>query len=134
MKKNRKLKGCNDLRQEYDLAKPPGDIRGKYYDRVMAGTNLVLIEPDLASVFPDAKAVNRTLRVLVDVAQNSQNSEAPAFPFQPRVLISTRRYPNQPPCPLLSPSEALLHFIDCRIPRLREAQPQAHILIGRLDL
>jgi len=35
----------------------------------MAGTNLMLIEPELAEVFPDAESVNRTLRFLVDTAE-----------------------------------------------------------------
>jgi hypothetical protein len=44
-------------------------VRGKYYKRVTRGTNLVLIEPDLAAMFPDSEAVNRALRVLADAAQ-----------------------------------------------------------------
>ena len=38
----------SDLRAEYDLSKLKGGVRGKYYRRASAGTNLVLIEPDLA--------------------------------------------------------------------------------------
>jgi hypothetical protein len=37
--------------------------------RAIAGTNLVLIDPELAGVFPDAESVNRALRLLVDAAQ-----------------------------------------------------------------
>ena len=69
MKKVSELKDSDDLRQEYDLSQLKGGVRGKYYRRATAGTNLVLIEPDLASVFPDADAVNRALRVLADAAQ-----------------------------------------------------------------
>lgn len=43
-------------------------MRGKYYRRYTEGTNLVLLEPDVAEAFPDAKAVNEALRVLVKVA------------------------------------------------------------------
>lgn len=39
-----------------------GGVRGKYYRRAAAGTNLVLIELDLAILFPNAEAVNRALR------------------------------------------------------------------------
>lgn len=46
-------KVCDELRPEYDLSQLKGGIRGKYYKRAMAGTNLVLIEPDLAKAFPD---------------------------------------------------------------------------------
>jgi hypothetical protein len=59
----------NELRPEYDLSKLKGGVRGKYYARARAGTNLVLIEPDLASVFPDTGSVNRALRLLADTAE-----------------------------------------------------------------
>lgn len=39
----------------------PG-VRGKYYQRYRAGTNVVLIDPDLSEHFPDSGAVNRALR------------------------------------------------------------------------
>lgn len=58
----------DELRAEYDLTKLKGGVRGKYYQRAMAGTNLVLVDPDLAKVFPDAASVNRALRVLRDAA------------------------------------------------------------------
>ena len=71
MKKELAAKRTDDLRREYDLSQLPGGVRGKYYRRATAGTNLVLIEPDLAAVFPDAEAVNRALRVLVDAAHSA---------------------------------------------------------------
>jgi len=43
-----------------------GGLRRKYYRRATAGTNLVLIEPDRAKVFPDGDAANCALRVLGD--------------------------------------------------------------------
>jgi hypothetical protein len=58
----------DDLRAEYDLTKLKGGVRGKYYQRVRGGSNLVLVEPELAKVFPDAASVNRALRVLRDAA------------------------------------------------------------------
>jgi hypothetical protein len=57
-----------ELRREYDLSKLKGRVRGKYYKRVQAGTNLVLLEPDVAEAFPDSAAVNEALRMLADVA------------------------------------------------------------------
>jgi len=71
MKKESAVKRGNDMRKEYDLSKLPGGVRGKYYRRATAGTNLVLIEPDLATMFPDSEAVNRALRVLVEAAQTA---------------------------------------------------------------
>ena len=58
----------DDLRPEYDLTKLKGGVRGKYYQRARAGTNLVLVEPELAKVFPDAASVKRALRALRDAA------------------------------------------------------------------
>jgi hypothetical protein len=53
------------------MAQLKGGVRGKYYKRAMAGTNLVLIEPDLARAFPDTDSVNRALRLLVDAATSA---------------------------------------------------------------
>jgi len=69
MKKAPTNKPADELRPEYDLSKLKGGVRGKYYERARAGTNLVLIEPDLGSVFPDADSVNRALRLLADTAE-----------------------------------------------------------------
>lgn len=69
MKKVSANRGNNGLRREYDLGKLKGGVRGKYYRRAVAGTNLMLIEPELAEVFGDAESVNRALRLLVDTAE-----------------------------------------------------------------
>ena len=69
MKKELVTEVDDDLRPEYDLSKLKGGVRGKYYRQAIAGTNLVLIEPDLAKLFPDSAAVNRALRVVADAAQ-----------------------------------------------------------------
>ena len=68
MKKASAKKNNNGLRPEYDLSKLKGGVRGKYYRQATAGTNLVLIEPELTEVFPDTKSVNRALRLLVNTA------------------------------------------------------------------
>ena len=57
------------LRAEYDLSQLKGGVRGKYYKQAVAGTNLVLVEPELADVFPDTQSVNRALRLLADTAE-----------------------------------------------------------------
>ena len=69
MKKAAKNKKTDDLRPEYDLSKLKGGVRGKYYEQARVGTNLVLIEPDLADVFPDTGSVNRALRLLTETAE-----------------------------------------------------------------
>jgi hypothetical protein len=61
----------DDLRPEYDLSSLKRVERGKYYRRVAAGTNLILLEPDVARAFPDSASVNRALRLLRDVAKRS---------------------------------------------------------------
>ena len=68
MKKKLAKTRDNDLREEYDLSRLKGGVRGKYYRHAIAGSNLVLIEPELASVFPDSESVNRALRLLADTA------------------------------------------------------------------
>jgi hypothetical protein len=68
MKKATSKKKRNGLRGEYDVKALQGGDRGKYYRRYTAGTNLVLLDPDIADAFPSAKDVNEALRVLVNVA------------------------------------------------------------------
>jgi hypothetical protein len=46
-------------------------VRGKYYDRMKAGTNIVLIAPDLLDTFPDSESVNEALRGLKKIAARS---------------------------------------------------------------
>jgi hypothetical protein len=55
-----------DLRPEYDFS---GGVRGKYARRAARGSNVVLLEPDVARAFPDAKAVNTALRALAGIAR-----------------------------------------------------------------
>lgn len=54
MKKASTKKPDEDLLPEYDLSELRGGVRGKYRTQAVAGTNLVLIEPELAAVFGDA--------------------------------------------------------------------------------
>lgn len=62
----------DDLRTEYDFSQMKGGVRGKYVERYREGTNLVLLDPDVADAFPDAKAVNDALRQLLDEKQSPQ--------------------------------------------------------------
>ena len=55
MKNAQAGRGCDELRPEYDLSRLNGGMQGKYYRRATALTNLVLIEPELATLFPNAK-------------------------------------------------------------------------------
>ncbi len=63
---------CNEmedeLRPEYDLSKLKGGVRGKYALKYKEGTNLILLEPDVAEVFKDNESVNEALRLLIKIA------------------------------------------------------------------
>jgi hypothetical protein len=69
MKKRQEKTSTDELRQEYDLSKLKRGVKGKYHQQATARTNLVLIDPDLTTLFPDSQSVNRALRLLADTAQ-----------------------------------------------------------------
>jgi hypothetical protein len=56
---------ADDILPHYDFR---GAVRGKYAASYREGTNVVLLEPDVAERFPDATAVNRALRALAEIA------------------------------------------------------------------
>jgi hypothetical protein len=62
----------DELRPEYDFSKMVGGVKGKYVERYRAGTNLVLLEPDIAKAFPTDASVNEALRLLLQIAQCQQ--------------------------------------------------------------
>src|SRR5437899_3400399 len=64
-KTTRKRKQASDLRQEYDLSSMKGGVQGKNFERYQAGTNLVLLSPDVARHFPNEQSVNSALRELI---------------------------------------------------------------------
>ena len=66
MSPTRKPEYNDDLLPEYDFS---GAVRGKYYERYQQGTNVVLLEPDVAAIFHDSQSVNRALRMLIDLAR-----------------------------------------------------------------
>jgi hypothetical protein len=61
------MKKDNDMRAEYDFAAMKGGVRGKYASRYRAGTNLALLDPELARAFPTDHAVNQALRAVLDL-------------------------------------------------------------------
>lgn len=70
----------DDLRPEYDFSSLKGGVRGKYYRRFKAGTNIVRLEPEVAKAFPTDEAVNEALRTVIRAS---------------RALRSTTRLPNK---------------------------------------
>jgi hypothetical protein len=68
MKKQSRKK--DELRPEYDMKSLlKGGVRGKYAARYRAGTNLVLLEPEVAKAFPNDKAVNEALKLVMKLKQ-----------------------------------------------------------------
>jgi hypothetical protein len=60
----------DELRPEYDLRELlEGAVRGKYAERYRAGTNLVLLDPDVAKAFPNEQAVNEALRLVLQLME-----------------------------------------------------------------
>lgn len=57
----------DEMRPEYDIR---GGVRGKYYERYRQGTNVIVLDPDVAAVFRDSQSVNQALRLLIDVAKS----------------------------------------------------------------
>jgi hypothetical protein len=55
----------SDMLPEYDFASMKGGVRGKYAARYKAGTNLALLEPEVAKAFPTDAAVNQALRAIL---------------------------------------------------------------------
>ena len=67
MKKARKAPSA-EMPAEYDFGSMTGGVRGKYVRRLRSGSNLVLLEPDVAAAFPTDVAVNQALRAALNVA------------------------------------------------------------------
>jgi len=60
----------DELRPEYAMKSLLKDgVRGKYAEKYREGTNLVLLEPDVAKAFPNDKAVNEALRLVIKLSE-----------------------------------------------------------------
>ncbi len=63
----------NSVEPEYDFSK---GIRGKYADRFANGTNLIVLDPDVAREFPDSQSVNDALRSLLKAGKHRRGGES----------------------------------------------------------
>jgi hypothetical protein len=63
----------SDMLEEYDFTQ---GVRGKYAKRYIAGSKAVVLDPDVAEVFPDSTSVNRALRALADIIRQHANKPA----------------------------------------------------------
>ena len=67
--KKASAKSGDYMRPEYDFASMKGGVRGKYTKQYRAGTNLALLDPKLAAVFPTDAAVNKALRAVLNMTK-----------------------------------------------------------------
>ena len=56
----------DEMRPEYDFTE---GVRGKFFNEYQKGTNVVLLDPDVAEVFPDSTSVNEALRALARIVK-----------------------------------------------------------------
>lgn len=69
----------DDLRPEYNLRELLKDgVHGKYAERYRAGTNLVLLAPDIAEAFPTEEAVNEALRLVLQLTKLPRSTKRKA--------------------------------------------------------
>ena len=68
MKKQAETEHDPDMLDDYDFSQ---GVRGKYVQRFAQGSNVVVLSPDVAEIFPDSESVNTALRLLVEVAGRS---------------------------------------------------------------
>ncbi len=68
-----KSKNPDEMRPYYDFSR---GVRGKYAARYAQGTNVVVLAPDVAEVFPDSAAVNEALRTLVRLSGKTVRQKA----------------------------------------------------------
>ena len=60
----KEIRKSDEMRNHYDFS---GGVRGKYARRYGEGTNVVVLDPDVASLFPNGEAVNETLRAVAEI-------------------------------------------------------------------
>jgi hypothetical protein len=91
MKKPIERRSRDDMRPEYDFASMSGGIRGKHYQEYRKGSNVVLLQPDVAEAFPSEEAVNEALRgVLKTTRAVRQTGGLSDRTLQPGTRISKR--------------------------------------------
>jgi hypothetical protein len=79
MKKKSKGEISDDLRPEYDFRELlKGSVQGKYASRFREGTNLVLLERDVAEAFPSDESVNEALRLVIQLKKLPRTEKARA--------------------------------------------------------
>ena len=67
MKKEENKECDSDMLDEYDFSE---GVRGKYAERYARGSNVVVLDPDVAQVFSDSESVNEALRALAEIIRH----------------------------------------------------------------
>jgi len=68
MKKTSAKRRDTTIRAEYDFSK---GVRGKYAKQYREGTNVIVLAPEVAEMFPDSAAVNDALKALIQIAKRT---------------------------------------------------------------
>ncbi|MDP2992955.1 MAG: hypothetical protein Q8N82_06300 [Deltaproteobacteria bacterium] len=68
----KRMKNDPDMLEEYDFT---GAVRGKYAKRYAEGSNVIVIDPDVAEYFPDHDSVNDALRSLTAIIKRQRRAE-----------------------------------------------------------
>lgn len=71
----KKMRNDPDMLMEYDFK---GGVRGKYAQRYAQGTNVVVIDPDVAEYFPDPESVNEALRGIAAIIKRRRKTKPTA--------------------------------------------------------
>jgi hypothetical protein len=71
----------DDMRAEYDFS---GGVRGKYVSRLAKGSNVVILDQDVAAMFPDSASVNEALRALGGIIQGQRDRAKQSSPRRPK--------------------------------------------------
>lgn len=74
MKSNQDTENKDEMREEYDFSSMKGGVRGKYAGAFEKTATTVLLDSDVAKVFPDSQSVNEALRTLVRVMSNKEKN------------------------------------------------------------
>ena len=68
-----KATAADELRSEYKRSDFGVLVRGKYVERLRINSNVVVIDPEIAELFPNAAAVNAALRSLAEIAKRASS-------------------------------------------------------------
>jgi hypothetical protein len=71
-----KTVAADELRSEYRRSDFGALVRGKYAGRLRKSSNVVVIAPEVADLFPNAAAVNAALRSLAEIAKRAGSRRA----------------------------------------------------------